>query len=211
MAYEEVVEVCKCPKCGNKLALKFINQSYCFSCLKYPACRHTIWLPGSVIKKATATNKSCVKCGPDFKCVQFTLRSFRHSTVLDQRLIGEDGLTYETCLMCDASFQDLCDVNRAMLSPNAVQDTSTRRVAPTGQRNNTSTIPPNSNRMPSNNFQEPSRNRPSAPQAPRVRPTAPPPPSSRPSPHPPSTSGRTTNNNDTIEVKCNKCSQVARK
>lgn len=206
VAFEEIVEVCKCPKCGSRMALKFINNSYCFSCLNYPVCRHTMWLPGSVIKKATATNRSCAKCGPDFKRVEYTLRSFRHSSVLDQRLMGDDGLTYETCLMCDPSFQDLCDINRSMLSPNAVQDTSIRRAPPTVPRQNTALsqptplrehLPPN--RPQSNNFQEPHRNRPVAPPQSSNRI----PPNNRPSAPPTSA--------ETTEVKCNKCSKVARK
>lgn len=188
------------------MALKVVNNSYCLTCCNYPTCRNTIWLPGSVIKKATATNKSCIKCGNDFKLVQYTLRSFRHSIVLDQRLIGEDGLTYETCLMCDTSFQDLCDINRGMLSPDGTQNQSIRRVDSTTQRNNNSTsrdrAPPN--RTLPNNVPNTQRNHPPPPS---IRPSAPPAPNFRPPTNPPPSS----HNDDTAEVKCSKCNKVARK
>lgn len=202
------------------MSLKFINNSHCLSCLNYPTCRNTIWLPGSIVKEATTTARTCAKCGPQFKCVKYTLRSFRHSAVLDQRFIGEDGLTYETCLMCDASFQDLCDVNRAMLSPdgprgNATHADATRRPAvtrnntlainqtvPRVARNNTLAINPTvprdapAIRPPLTNVNDPQRNRPLAP---------PPPPVNNRNSEPPA------HGTDTVEVKCSKCNQVARK
>lgn len=234
-AYEEFTEVCKCPKCGNTMALKFLNNSYCLSCLNYPTCRNSTWLPGSVIKQATATATTCPRCGPNFKRVRFTLRSFRHSSVLNQRQLSDDGLTYETCLMCDTSFQELCDVNPLFLSPTAgssnpipIRDrpalntsrapVANRPAAPAAVNNrvtpstNNWPVPATNNRpVPAtNNWPVPAtNNRPAL--AANNRPALP--ANNRPAstnnnwPTPPAPPS----NNSTNEVKCTKCNQTARK
>lgn len=112
---ETYAEIIKCPKClrQNSITLKTVNDNYVLSCLGYPDCKNSIWLPSSIIKEVTVTSDVCSRCGPGYKKLKFRLKSIRHISVLNQRnFAADDALTYTTCIACDSSFQELCDISQ---------------------------------------------------------------------------------------------------
>lgn len=120
--HEEQVAVAKCPRCDSTMTLKRHNESFCMTCLNYPVCKHTIWLPGSVVKEASVVEdatRRCARCRA--RLVAFRLRSVRHTAGLEPRRVQEDGVTYVTCVMCDVAFQEQCFISADAFRPAVVE------------------------------------------------------------------------------------------
>lgn len=207
----------KCPNCAqaNSVALKRHNDSYVLSCLGYPDCRNSYWLPNSIIKEISVLPDECPRCGAGYRKVKLRLKSVRHTWSLIQRNLADDGVTYVTCIVCDSSLQELCDIRigRGVTTPH--NHSGNRDSASTGAANvrqtPAATVPrPTAivrpSPSPTTTIPRPaaatSIPRPAA-AAPVYRAPAPP-----PAPRPPR--GKNAGNSDT-EVRCNKCNKVARK
>lgn len=227
---DELIAVCKCPKCAGEMTLKTLNGTVCLSCLSYPDCRHSIWFPKDLRDaKVPPTDdrddvRRCPRCKS--RLVQFTFRSVRQTVGLDQRRMQDDGLTYETCIICDTTFQEKCFLDPQAFSadrgaPNRANSSGDRMQVNVTRPQTTAPPAAANRRMPP----------PPAP-APRPRPTAtvnavrpninaraPPQPQQQwVNPNTSRTSIGSTNSGTAAnrstgnlpEVKCTKCQKVAR-
>lgn len=209
MAYAgaDTVNVFKCPKCGgqNAINLKFINDSYVLSCSGFPDCRNSYWLPSNVVRKVTVLDADCPNCGPGYKKLQFDMKSVRHVCLLNPRYVSEDGLSYCSCIVCDRSLQELCDIS---INRCSVPSSAPPPPPPHGRMQiETST---NSNRRPPAPPPPPAAIR-----ATTTRPAAPPRPAPQrtvPAPRPRSNvAPPPSNNSSSAEVRCSACNKLARR
>lgn len=228
-----MIEIIKCPKClqSNSLALKIVNGTYVLSCFGYPDCKHSVWLRNNVIKEATRTDTVCSKCGPGYWKIKFTLKSVCHVIGLNQQYVGDDGLTYITCIACDTALQDVLDINKQSVAKCSTVSTAGNALA--GNVNNRANIqnpifntvprppasrqplaprqlptdrPPVQNRQPVPNRQTaPDWQAPTNWQAPSNRQAG---PSNRPQNDP---RGPGSSNDANDDVKCSNCNKPARK
>lgn len=110
-------EVHKCPRCSAMIALKTAAENRSMlTCLGYPACKYTMWIPQEYFKEAVVTDQVCEKCGPGFKKIKFKLKGMHLVSFLNCNNV--EGLNYVTCVACDRSFKDLCgqDNNNATVN-----------------------------------------------------------------------------------------------
>lgn len=226
--FVEHTAVCKCPKCTGDMALKTLNGSLCLSCLNYPDCRHSIWFPSELrdAKVLPPDNQGGVRRCPRCKSrlVQFTFRSVRQTVGLDQRHLLDDGVTYETCVVCDTTFQERCFLDPSAFIADNRLNADGRTHASSGRPQGTVTRPPPaaaaasaaSRRMPPPPQPTAARQRPTPTMNPNTSSRAPvqQPPQRQQSwtnPNSSRTSIGSTNGGNATEVRCQKCQKVARK
>lgn len=191
----------KCPNCSqdNSVALKRLNDSYVLTCLGYPDCRNSYWLPNSYIKEISVLPDECLRCGPGYHKVKLRLKSVRFTCTLIQRNIADDGVTYITCIVCDSSLKELLDIRierggTTSRNQTGNQGNASIRATPaaTVSRPTAIVLPCP---LPATTIPRP------APAPPVYRAPAP------PVPRPP----RDRNAGSNTEVRCSKCNKVARK
>lgn len=100
-------EVHRCPRCSSMIALKTTadNRSM-LTCLGYPACKYSMWIPVQYFKEAVVTDEVCQNCGPGFKKIKLKLKGMHLASFLNANRL--EGLNYVTCVACDRSLKDLC-------------------------------------------------------------------------------------------------------
>ncbi|XP_050100491.1 DNA topoisomerase 3-alpha [Anopheles aquasalis] len=108
-------EVCKCPKCGEKMCLRQKRDAsgYHLGCVAFPNCKNSVWFDDS-IREATVTDDVCARCGSKKMTVKF--RNMHYYGLLQSTSMTE----YSTCIVCDSKFRGLLNINEA----------SVRQVAP---------------------------------------------------------------------------------
>lgn len=100
-------EVHKCPRCSSMIALKTVTDNrFMLTCLGYPACKQSMWLPQDYFKEAIVTDDICQNCGPGFKKIKLKLKGMNLVSFLNANNV--EGLSYVTCAACDRSLKDLC-------------------------------------------------------------------------------------------------------
>ena len=210
-AYPIDSEIFKCPKCSyeNSVALRNINNSHVLSCLGYPQCKNSIWLPSEIVKDVSTTNEDCPNCGNGFKKLKIRLKSMQHLSMLDIRNVVD--ADYVSCLVCDVNFQELCRIPKdavRKVSTAAVQRTANTSInsVPVSRTNvrNSDANPPSLNTStyvnPNNRTFSRTNNRDNSFSVPNV-------PSRPPNvPHPSSAA-----NTSADPVRCPKCNAVAKK
>lgn len=100
-------EVHKCPRCSSVIALKSVaDNRIMLTCLGYPACKESMWLPQEFFKEAVVTDDICPNCGPGFKKIKLKLKGMHLASFLNVNNV--EGLSYVTCPACDRSLKELC-------------------------------------------------------------------------------------------------------
>lgn len=100
-------EVHKCPRCSSMVALKTTaGNRIMLTCLGFPACKQTMWLPQEYFKEAVLTDEVCQNCGPGFKKLKLKLKAMHLASFLNANNV--EGWNYVTCVACDRSLKDLC-------------------------------------------------------------------------------------------------------
>uniref|UniRef100_A0A182Q5W4 DNA topoisomerase n=1 Tax=Anopheles farauti TaxID=69004 RepID=A0A182Q5W4_9DIPT len=130
-------EVCKCPKCGNKmcLRLKRDGSGYYLGCVAFPECKNNIWFDDT-IREATVPNDrdTCTRCGSTMMSVKF--RSNRFYALLQ----STDMDAYRFCIVCDDKFRNLFNINESCVRAVPVRAGSTGTSVPAA-RPATATVP----------------------------------------------------------------------
>ncbi|XP_025418842.1 DNA topoisomerase 3-alpha [Sipha flava] len=136
----------KCPSCNQAvLALKQKqnNQGFYITCLGYPACRTTFWLPPTVVN-AEVTDNVCNQCPGDIKLIkfQFSVRSMRpHYQDIHEGCING----------CDSTICEILGVNISRPSPSSSNTHSSNRNVTSSQ--NRGPVRENNIPRPTNNIQ----------------------------------------------------------
>lgn len=100
-------EVHKCPRCSSMMALKTVTDGrFMLTCLGFPACKQSMWLPQEYFKDAVVADDICENCGPGYKKLKLKLKAMHLISFLNANNV--EGLTYVTCPACDRSLKDLC-------------------------------------------------------------------------------------------------------
>lgn len=137
-------EVHKCPRCSSMVALKTVTDGrIMLTCLGFPACKQSMWLPQEFFKEAVVTEDVCERCGPGFKKIRLKLKGMHLVSFLNANNV--EGLSYVTCTACDRSLKDLCQQD----SDRQSNGNSTSR-----QAHNTTTV---ANSSSNNGFINPNR------------------------------------------------------
>ncbi|XP_053675824.1 DNA topoisomerase 3-alpha [Anopheles nili] len=123
-----IKEVCKCPKCGNKMCLrqKRDGTGYYLGCIAFPECRNNAWFDDA-IREATVTDDTCPRCGSKKITVKF--RSTRYYALLQSTDMDE----YRFCIVCDSKFREFFNINESTVRVVGSLNASTlppARVAP---------------------------------------------------------------------------------
>ncbi|XP_050076841.1 DNA topoisomerase 3-alpha [Anopheles maculipalpis] len=107
-AAQPMKEVCKCPKCGNKMCLRSKRDSsgYYLGCIAFPECRNNVWFDDA-IREINAIDDTCARCGSKKIVVKF--RSVRFYALLQSTDMDE----YRFCIVCDDKFRNLFNINES--------------------------------------------------------------------------------------------------
>ncbi|KFB52593.1 AGAP010028-PA-like protein [Anopheles sinensis] len=125
-------EVCKCPKCGEKMCLRQKRDSTGFylGCVSFPECKNNVWFDDA-IREINVSDDTCPRCGSKKLTVKF--RNMRYYGLLQ----SVDMTEYRMCIVCDDKFRELFNIN----------ESSVRRIAgtpstnlPWGGTNNNQTV-----------------------------------------------------------------------
>ncbi len=137
-------EVHKCPRCSAMVAMKTMNENrIMLTCLGYPACNQSMWLPQEYFKEAVVTENVCENCGPGYKKIKLKLKGMHLVSFLNANNV--EGLSYVTCPACDRSLKDLCaqDNVRQNTGDNSSRQGNNSTVVADSTRNNGNYINPN--------------------------------------------------------------------
>ncbi|KAG4068472.1 hypothetical protein HA402_004813 [Bradysia odoriphaga] len=134
-------EVHKCPRCSAMIALKTVNDGrIMLTCLGFPACKQSMWLPQDYFKDAVITDDVCENCGPGYKKIRLKLKGMHLLSFLNANNV--EGLSYKTCPACDRSLKDLCGQENDRQTSSSSRQGNTTTVADS-PRNNGNYINPN--------------------------------------------------------------------
>ncbi|XP_071536469.1 DNA topoisomerase 3-alpha isoform X2 [Panulirus ornatus] len=106
--------ICKCSSCGCDVVVKEKRDGgrYFVTCLGFPQCRTTLWLPETV-QNITVCEQSCSQCNGSPKKLLFKFRPRSYVPYLPDE--------YEACLGgCDQHFLDTLDIRSLSIYTTAV-------------------------------------------------------------------------------------------